>query len=137
MKIIMVWVLVMSGMASRYAPGKMMEPIYNRSNGFAAPAIRDDWQGFDGYAAARYPSEINSEYLVCPFDRSLPCLNVLIVDCAGIKDGGLQWMYDTDVVLEMNDEAMRVQWKKPTGSLPVNVYKFDKYITLDELVVPH
>ena len=126
MRLAMIMVLVASGWVSRYDPGLMQEPIYNRTHGFATPAIRQDWQGFDGYAAARYPEEIDKEYIVCPLDQELPCLHVLVVDCAGVKDGALEWMINGHIWLEMDYNSMVQIWKKPKGGLRVNIFEYKR-----------
>lgn len=117
----LVLVLIASGWASQYAQGVERGPIYNRTTGRATPAIRQDHDQFDGYAAARYPRDIDQVWLVCPEDPALACRTLLVIDCAGVKDGALDWMLRGNVVLEMDYETA-VAWDTVGRGLRVNVY---------------
>jgi len=125
-EIILIWMLIATGWSSHYAPGVMDKVIYNRTNGYATPAIRQDYEGFDGYAASRYPEEIDTEVMICPIDESLPCRHILVVDCAGVADGALQWMLDGNIWYEV-DYDTAVLWDTIGYGFPVRIYKLQTY----------
>ncbi len=125
-QVAMALVLVMSGVASQYAPGVMNGPIRNRTTGRAAPAIRHDHDRFDGYAAAMYPHQIDQVWRVCPENPALACRDLLVVDCAGIPDGGLVWMKRNGIVMEVDHETA-VAWGTVGRGIRVEVYEIVEY----------
>lgn len=120
---VLVLVLVASGWASQYAKGVELDPIYNRTTGRATPAIRQDHEQFDGYAAARYPEDIDTVWVVCPEDTKLECRTLLVIDCASSNDGTLDWMYAGNIVLEI-DHNSAVAWDTVGYGIRVNVYEW-------------
>jgi hypothetical protein len=125
-KTILIWVLIATGTASQYAPAKFQEPIYNRTHGLAAPAVTKDPTAYDGWAAARYPEDIDKVWLVCPLDTELPCRELLVVDCAKVSDGTLTWMKTGNVVLEIDYETA-VAWDTVSYGIKVRVYEQRQY----------
>lgn len=116
----MLLILLLSGIASQYAPGKMQEVIHTRQIVSTSHPLPTQLPQVDGYIAVADPSLIGEQLLVCP--EQLPCRLMLVVDCAGIQDGGLSWMNSNGIVLEM-DYASAVAWNTVGRGLKVNVYR--------------
>jgi hypothetical protein len=110
------------GVASQYGQGVFERgPLYTRTHGLATPAIRENHAVFDGYAAARYPAQIDQVWRVCPEDDKLPCRKLLVVDCAGVTDGTLGWMLRNDILMEV-DHGTAVAWDTVGYGIRVRVY---------------
>lgn len=92
--------LVLVGIASRYDPGVMEQVVRNR--GMLTPPVHT------AKIAVLDAEDIGKRFLVC---REEHCEIAWAVDCAGIADGGYDWMVRNNVVLELDYEtAMRTGW---------------------------
>ena len=115
------------GVASQYGPEVFEHgPLYTRTHGLASPAIRQDHDVFDGYAAARYPEDIDRVWRVCPENEELPCRELLVVDCAGTADGTLAWMVRNGILMEVDYETA-VAWRTVGRGIRVRVYPQSEY----------
>lgn len=98
--------------ASQYSSGKMQQVIEYRQR---VGQIPDDLSQYDGFVAGRYADEIGSAVWMRPQpDENEPDENgswelFLVVDCAGVADGGLEWMLRSGVLYEIDYETA-VRW---------------------------
>jgi hypothetical protein len=95
------YVLVASGIGSRYASGKFETVIRNRQRYGQLPLALPE--NIAGYMALPYPEDIGKVFLVCFEDGE--CDWLLVADCAGIGDGGLAWMLNGGVAAEVDHKT--------------------------------
>lgn len=110
MKILAALVIVVhTAIASQYAPGVMERVIRVRQQpgrtAHTLPAVLPD---VDGYVAVMDCSRIGSVVLLRPVGASL-WERFLVTDCAGIADGGRDWMLRNGIVAEI-DHATAERW---------------------------
>lgn len=102
-------VLVSKGVLSQYAPLKMKEVINIRQqHGRTAWNLPYELPRVFGYIAMPYPEMIGKTVLICVYwdlhvDAELvACELFLVVDCAGVADGGLAWMMRNNIIAEVD-----------------------------------
>lgn len=96
---------IATGVMSQYAPGKMQEVIRVRQTpGRTDPALPSELPEVTGWVAMRDPEWIGQQVVVC-FEETGQCETFLVVDCAGIADGGYAWMTRNNIVAEMDFES--------------------------------
>lgn len=123
-------ILILSGWASQYAPGKMEEVIRVRQTpGRTNHSLPQELPEADGRIALLEPDLIGDVVLVCPHDSTLPCRTMLVVDCAGIQDGGYDWMVRNGIVAEIDYESA-VAWGTVGRGIRVDILK---YVTASRL----
>ena len=112
------YILVSSGIGSRYAPGKFEAVIRNRQRYGQLPMeLPED---IDGYMTLPYPEDIGKVFLVCFEDGE--CDRLLVADCAGVTDGGLAWMLNGGVAAEVDHETAERHGANP--ALPmIRIYE--------------
>ena len=107
---------ISTGWASQYAPGVMDKVIVNRQ---AWDQIPDEIDQYDGFVAGRYPDEIGKAVWIRPVGTDEWEL-FLVVDCAGIADGGLAWMKRSGVLYEV-DYQTAVRWDTVGRGIKIEV----------------
>ena len=95
-------VTIIIGWASHYAPGVMERVIENRLRWNHIQQYQVD--GVNCYVAGRYASEIGKIVWIRALQGSWT--RCLVVDCAGIADGGLEWMLTHNVLYELDFNTM-------------------------------
>ena len=96
MKIITFIVLV-TGVASQYAPSVMPRVVSYRQARSQLPA---DLTGFDGAVAVLNCADIGKTIYLRPAGGQWE--KFLVADCAGIADGGYAWMVRNNVIVEVD-----------------------------------
>lgn len=94
-----------TGWASHYGNGGVMQSTIAARQRMGH--IPQTLPTVDGYAAVKYPNQIGDVIWVRPINSYWS--SVLIVDCAGIQDGGLDWMLRNNILLEV-DYRLASQW---------------------------
>lgn len=96
------------GWASHYNPGIFERVVENRLSW--GQVTHEQVVAAECFAAARYPKYIGETIYIkrVKYDSGLdngwiPCL---IVDVAGIADGGLEWMLSNNVIVEVDPDTM-------------------------------
>ena len=107
-KLAAVLVIICSGFASQYAPGVMDKVVYNRQNLSTAVSLPDKLPDVHGYVAAQKCGDIGKIVYLrpsncedCAFER------FLVADCAGIADGGFDWMRRNNILFEVDYETSK------------------------------
>ena len=95
------------GVASQYAPGTMERVVRVRQSGRTWHDLPETLPEVDGYAAVLDCGDVGRLVLVRPPNR--PWELFLAADCAGIADGGRDWMVRGGIALEV-DHLSAVRW---------------------------
>jgi hypothetical protein len=102
----LVFTIIMTGIASQYAPGVMDKVVYNRQNLSTVVSLPNNLPAVDGYVASQYCSDIGKIIYLRPADcEECEFEKFLVADCAGIADGGLSWMLRNNIVVEVDYET--------------------------------
>jgi hypothetical protein len=104
MKTVLAALLVVTGIASQYAPGVMQEVIGVRQRMGDLP---QDLPEADCYVARPY-DEVGQVVYIRPVGQS-EWKKCLVVDCGGVADGGRQWMLSGNVLVEV-DYQLAQKW---------------------------
>ena len=118
MRLLLFFTFLVSGYTSTYAPGVFETVIRNRQTGLTRYDVGAIKSHIRGYIAVEDCSLINQEVLACFGDS---CERLLIVDCAGVADGGRAWMQRTGIVGEV-DPGTFSKYKVPGEALEMNLY---------------
>lgn len=104
MRLLLVFVLVASGWASQYAPGRMAEVIHVRQTRPTAMPLPADLPAVDGYIAVLDCAEIGQVWYL-RYGEAVE--SFLVVDCAG--DAATRaWMERNNILVEIDaDTAAR------------------------------
>ena len=98
--------ILLLGTASQYAPGVMQSVIAVRQSGRTAYSLPTELPIVDGYMAVLECHLIGSLVDVV-VDGSVEVF--LITDCAGVNDGGRDWMVRNGIIAEV-DHLSAVRW---------------------------
>jgi len=111
MKLFIVMVTVVRiGIASQYAPGVMEQVIRVRQTpGRTARTLPEPLPDVDGYVAVVDCNRIGSIAYLRPAGTT-EWERFLVVDCAGIADGGRDWMLRNGIVAEVDHNTAR-RWE--------------------------
>ena len=106
---VLLWGLVLNGLASQYGPGVMEEVIFNRQNGHAWVGLPDPLPLADGYIAARDCDQLGRIWSLKRHGINESWGRFLVVDCAGpqLRHDGLtggEWMEANNVMVEISHE---------------------------------
>jgi len=106
MNTILVLSIIMTGWASQYDQGIMDKVVHNRQNASTFLSLPEKLPVVHGYVASRHCLDIGEIIYLrplgckeCAFER------FLIADCAGVVDGGLDWMVRNNIIVEVDYET--------------------------------
>lgn len=104
----LVLVVAIMGWASQYDPGVMESVIgVRQSAGRTSYTLPTDLPQVSSFIAVRDCSNIGDVWFIRPEGGEWE--RALVTDCAGIADGGLDWMIKNNVVVEVDHETA-VRW---------------------------
>ena len=98
--------VVVTGIASQYAPGVMQEVIAVRQAGRTSYSLPANLPDVDGYIALLEPDLIGQIVYVRPVGTH-PWRSMLVVDCAGHADGGHRWMLRNGIIAEVDHQTAK------------------------------
>lgn len=98
--------IIVTGIASQYAPGVMDKVVYNRQHLSTSFSLPGELPNVHGYVATRDCSDIGKIVYLRPVDCD-DCRfeKFLVADCAGIADGGFSWMVRNNIIVEIDYES--------------------------------
>lgn len=101
------FMLIVSGVASQYAPGKMQSVIWVRQNRPVAKKLWQELPPTDGYIAVQDCDEIGNVWWLRPKDRGWDHWeSFLVVDCSGSSET-TSWMIANNILVELDYQTAR------------------------------
>lgn len=99
---ILIYIIIMSGVASQYAPGVMDMVLRTHYAGLTSYMPPQDLSAYDGFMAMESCEELGNEYWIRPEDGQWELF--LVVDCSGHAET-TQWMLRNNIVVEVDYET--------------------------------
>jgi len=132
LRLVLVSAIILTGVASQYAPGVMVGVIRARQAGLTSHDLPERLPDVDGYVAARDCADIGKIVFLRPVGRAWE--RFLVVDCAGRYDrqgpddtrSGYQWMVDGGVLVEV-DALTAHRWGAVGRSVDVEMIGAREY----------
>jgi len=118
MRLIFTTLFILSGFTSRYDYGVFEKVLATRQAGLTAHDVGKVNAYIDGFIAVEDCSLINKEVMAC-FENG--CEHLLVVDCAGIADGGRTWMQTHSIAGEVDPDTFK-EHKVEGESLKMHLY---------------
>jgi len=110
--------LLLSGVASQYAPGVMQTVIANRQAGLTEMTLPADLPETDGYIAVESCANIGQIWYVQ--NPGGEWESFLVVDCA--QEDAATWMRANNIILEV-DHATAERWDTVGAGIDVQVIR--------------
>jgi len=110
------------GVCSQYDPGVMESVIRVRQSGRTAMNLPTNLPRVDGYVALKECSDIGKIVWMRKLGSD-KWESFYVVDCAGIKDGGRDWMERNNIVAEIDGDTAR-RWDVVGRGFNVEIMMF-------------
>ena len=95
---VLIAVIAVTGIASRYDPGVFQSVVQVRQRSGSLPSQLPEYDG--AHIALLDCRDVGKQVLVC---KGNDCRFALVADCAGVADGGRAWMIRNGIAGEVDD----------------------------------
>ena len=116
-----IFLILLTGIASQYAPNKMEQVIAVRQiPGKTAYTITQDLTAYDGFIAMQDCNELGNEYYLRPINTTNWEL-FLVTDCSGHTETS-NWMRRNNIIVEVDYETAK-RWETIGNGIEIELAK--------------